>query len=128
MSEGNNNFKRSFDSISYILNPIKYENDNKCFHELGLIGGPIPSEIKGNKTDLESELRGQTRKLGKCDTCRWDSTDEKIIIHSNENNKDRKVDTSLVNLEECQFVKYKPVPLPLGLELTDCPLPPRINK
>ena len=126
----NNDKKFGFDTLSYLLNPIKYENDKKCMHELGLVGGSNINVglIKGDLMDLESDLRGQTRKLGKCDSCRWNPEEKQIKIISNENNKERIINTDLKELRKCQFIKYKSVPLPLGLIKPKCPLPPRINK
>ena len=52
--------------LAYHLNPIKYENCQKCRMELGIIGGSAVSQIKGNLVDLENELRGQRHPMTKC--------------------------------------------------------------
>ena len=52
--------------LEYMLNPIRYENCNKCRMELGTVGGTNVSHIKGNLVDLETDLRGQTRRHTKC--------------------------------------------------------------
>ena len=39
----------------------KYENDKRCHHKLGLVGGVEVGFIQRNLVDLESELRGQNR-------------------------------------------------------------------
>ena len=43
-------YKKTLDQsvgpLSYVLNPIKYENCNKCRMELGLVGGTAVSHIK----------------------------------------------------------------------------------
>ena len=58
-------YKKTLDEsvgpLSYLLNPIKYENCNKCRMELGIVGGSNVSHIRGNLVDLENDLRGQTR-------------------------------------------------------------------
>ena len=63
-------YKKSLDKsvgpLSYVLNPIKYENCNKCRMELGIVGGTAVSQIKGNLVDLENDLRGQTRSASLC--------------------------------------------------------------
>ena len=43
-------------TIQYLLNKIKYEHEQKCRNELGLVGGSNVSRIKGNLVDLESDL------------------------------------------------------------------------
>ena len=45
-----------------------YENANKCRIDLGVVGGSNVSHIKGNLVDLETDLRGQTRRTTKCPT------------------------------------------------------------
>ena len=60
--------QENVNTLSYVLAPIRYENENKCRHQLGFIGGTNVSHIKGNIVDLESELRGQTRLISKCGT------------------------------------------------------------
>ena len=57
---------QSVGPLQYILNPMKYENCNKCRMELGIVGGTAVSHIKGNLVDLETDLRGQTRRTTKC--------------------------------------------------------------
>ena len=63
-------YKKTLDQsvgpLSYVLNPIKYENCNKCRMELGLVGGTAVSQIKGNLVDLENDLRGTTRSASSC--------------------------------------------------------------
>ena len=57
---------QSVGPLEYMLNPIKFENANKCRMELGLLGGTAVSHVKGNLVDLETDLRGQTRRTTKC--------------------------------------------------------------
>ena len=63
-------YKKSLDQsvgpLSYLLNPIKYENCSKCRMELGIVGGTDVSQIKGNLVDLENDLRGATRTASLC--------------------------------------------------------------
>ena len=63
-------YKKTLDQsvgpLSYVLNPIKYENYGKCRMELGLVGGTAVSQIKGNLVDLENDLRGTTRSASLC--------------------------------------------------------------
>lgn len=48
------------DALGYMLDMNKFEHQQKCRHELGLVGGTAVSHSKGNLVDLESDLRGQT--------------------------------------------------------------------
>ena len=57
---------QSVGPLEHLLNPIKYENCQKCRHEFGLLGGPAVSHIKGNLVDLENDLRGATRTASNC--------------------------------------------------------------
>lgn len=59
---------QSTSPLHYLLNPIKYENCNKCSPEFGLLGGPDVSINTNNMVDLESDLSGRTRVLSKA-TC-----------------------------------------------------------
>ena len=42
---------QSVGPLSYVLNPIKYENCNKCRMELGIVGGSQVSQIKVGAPD-----------------------------------------------------------------------------
>ena len=48
--------------LAYMLNPMRYENCNKCRMELGVIGGTGVSHIKGNLVDLETDLKNDVIK------------------------------------------------------------------
>ena len=52
--------------LAYNLDPVRYENCNKCRYELGLLGGPNVSINSGNLVDVESDLSGRTRPLTEC--------------------------------------------------------------
>lgn len=104
--------------LQYHLNPLKYENCNKCRIELGLVSGPATSQIKGNLIDLENELRGQTRLLSRCPAKNY-QPGQKIYTRDN-HNRIREIDTELIHLPSCQMVKYKPIPLPDPIVLDKC--------
>ena len=57
---------QSVGPLEYVLNPMKYENCNKCRMELGLVGGAAVSHVKGNLVDLETVLRGTAIPLSRC--------------------------------------------------------------
>jgi hypothetical protein len=56
----------STSQLNYVLDPSKYYNCNPCRIESNIVAGNDVSIYKGNMVDLESELRGQTRKASKC--------------------------------------------------------------
>lgn len=121
--------KRRSGTIQYLLDPVKYENYNKCRHELGLVGGANVSHIKGNLVDLESDLKGQTRRNSLCSLKKFQPCNDNFIeITSNETNKKRTIDTNLIHLQSCQMINYKPVMLPQDIVKPKCPLPERIYK
>ena len=131
------NIKQSTSQLSYVLNPSKYENCNKCRHELGILGGPTASIVRGNLVDLESDLRLQTRAASQCpdrlyqpqcdgvtrgDQCKQ----KKLVIESPCGNK-REIDTELLHLRPCSMLRYKPVNLPEPMKIEKCP-PPQMNR
>ena len=121
-------YKKSLDestgTLAYVLNPMKYENCNKCRMELGILGGPSVSQIKGNLVDLENDLRGQTRPLSQCPSRKYQPGQPIITTHGC--GEPTKLDTELLHLPSCQMIRYKPIPLPDPLKLDSCP-PPRLQ-
>jgi len=124
---------QSVGPLSYVLNPIKYENCNKCRMELGIVGGTAVSQIKGNLVDLENDLRGSTRTFSLCPdkhyhpNCAHKIGDEcqpkQINLEGKACEKPRSVDTELQHLPPCQMIRYKPVPLPPPMNIQSCPAP-----
>ena len=111
----------SVDPLSYMLNPIKYENCQKCRHELGLVGGTAVSHIKGNLVDLENDLRGATRQSTLCPSRKYaPSKNNNITIAGKSCGKPRTVDTNLQHLPSCQMIRYKPTPLPQPMVVDNC--------
>ena len=108
--------------LAYHINPMKYENCQKCRSELGLLGGPEVSQIKGNLVDLENELRGQTRLNSQCPTTRY-HPDNKLYTKETDLNKAEEINTDLLHLPSCQMVRYKPIPLPDPIVIEHCPAP-----
>lgn len=99
------------------MSPYRYEHQDKCRHQLGVVGGTAVSHVQGNMVDLESELRGQTRYLTKCTTnqARPLAGDEPI-----RNDKTQPIDVAKKHLPSCQFISYKSVPLPPAVNPNKC--------
>jgi hypothetical protein len=109
--------KENVGILSYILSPHRFENENKCRHELGLVAGTAVSHVRGNLVDLESELRGQTRYLTKCAARAARPLEDGVPIT---NDKTAPIDTKMVHLRPCQMISYKSVPMPPSMEVFRC--------
>ena len=115
---------QSVGPLEYILNPMKYENCQKCRHEFGLVGGTNVSHIKGNLVDLENDLRGQTRSNTKCPAKKYAPTEGSVLtVPSNRCNSSRQIDLTPVHLPPCQMLRFPPVPLPGAPNYDNCPAP-----
>lgn len=110
------NLQENVSTLSYILSPINWEHNDKCRHQLGLVGGTSVSHIKGNMVDLDSELRGQTRYISKCGANLYVPTDDGII----KNDKTSPIDTTMLHLPTCQSIMYRSIPLPPKMNLNNC--------
>ena len=112
---------QSVGPLSYVLNPMKYENCNKCRHELGIVGGPSVSQIEGNLVNLESELSGRTRPASRCPAMMYQPTyGDSIQIAGSACNAPLSISTKPRHLPPCQFIRYRPVPLPPKPNLDMC--------
>ena len=119
--------------LEYMLNPIRYENENKCRMELGVIGGTNVSHIKGNLVDLETELKGITRKASNCPFNKYQSPcatgdltncpPQNITIPTSECGQNRTLNTEMLHLPSCQMIRYKPTPLPDPMVVNNCGKP-----
>jgi hypothetical protein len=103
-------------TLSYILSPFRYEHKDKCRHQLGFVGGTNVSHVKGNLVDLDSELRGQTRIISKCQTNLYIPTEDGII----KNDKTQPIDTGKLHLPSCQSIMYRSTPAPPKMNYNRC--------
>ncbi len=111
------NLKENVSILGYMLAPFRYEHEKKCRHELGLIGGTAVSHIQGNMVDLESELRGQTRYLTKCEKGKPKPLEYDPVIS---NDKTKPIETDKKHLPACQMISYRAIPLPPSLNAAQC--------
>ena len=112
-------FAQRMDLNYYIMSGDKYYNDNKCRIEKGIVSGTDVSHISGNIIDLESDLRGITRKashfpgnqhMSKCSIGDINNCQpENILIKGNASTKERTIDTTMKHLNECELIDYKPI-------------------
>lgn len=113
---------QSVSPLSYILDPVKYNNCNKCRMELGIVGGTAVSHVAGNLVDLENDLRGQNRPNTHCPDFKYVPTD-KNFIQGKEYVKPvthPKVDTTMLHLPPCQMINYGDVPSTPKLNTFTC--------
>ena len=120
----------SVDSLGYQLDPIRYENCNKCRMELGVVAGTSVSHIKGNLVDLETDLMGITRKASLCPTKKFQSScatkniancnPNNIVINGSPAQNQSVIDTSKLHLPSCNMVRYKPIPSESRPNLSQC--------
>jgi hypothetical protein len=87
-------------TLNYMLDHSRYENNNRCRHELGLVGGTAVSHNNYNLVDVETELRGQSRSSSLCPSKHYP------------NNKFPISETKL-HLPSCQMIRYKSINLPI---------------
>jgi len=106
----------SVDTLGHILSPYRYEHKDKCMHELGFVGGTAVSHIQGNLVDLDSELRGQTRIITKCNNNQYTPSENGIV----NNDKTTPINTNMTHLPTCQSIMYRSVPLPPPIKINNC--------
>ncbi len=98
--------------LSYVMDPVKYEHNNKCRMELGIVGGTAVSHVTGNLVDLENDLRGANRPTTLCPTYQYLPNDGKTV-QGKEYIKPVEhptVDLTMNHLPSCQMISYGSVP------------------
>ena len=107
---------QSVSPLSYVMDPIQFNNVNKCRMELGIVGGTAVSHISGNLVDLENDLRGQTRTSAQCPSYKYLPNGNSVLPHHADYNKPSvehpALDTTLQHLAPCQMIHYGAVPPP----------------
>ena len=98
---------QSVGPLEYVLNPMKYENCNKCRMELGLVGGTAVSHVKGNLVDLiEDELLLALPFISYHKKEECESLDTKILL-SKSSNKTEEINTESNPFEALRILKDK---------------------
>jgi hypothetical protein len=118
----NSELEQSVAPLSYILDPIRYENCNKCRMEVGIVGGTAVSHISGNLVDLENDLRGQNRPNTHCPSYKY-IPPQGQVIQGKEYIKPvthPAIDISQKHLQPCQMIQYGSVPQAPPLETYRC--------
>ena len=118
----NADLNQSVAPLSYILDPVRFENCQKCRPELGLVGGTAVSHINGNLVDLENDLRGQNRPATKCANYKY-LPPTGNVLQGKEYIKPvqhPEIDLSMKHLRPCQFQNFPAVPGNPQLEVYSC--------
>lgn len=113
---------QSVSPLAYILDPVKYNNCNKCRMEVGIVAGTAVSHVAGNLVDLENDLRGANRPVTHCPDYKYLPAD-KASLQGKEYIKPvnhPKVDTSMLHLPPCQMINYGEVPATPKLPTYQC--------
>ena len=125
-----NELAQSVGSLGWVLDESRFTNNNNSRIEFGIVAGNDVSIIRGNLTDLESELKGQTRLQSKCATLQYlnpcpqgsmnSCQPSQIVIRGNPSNTGRIIDTTPLHLRSSQMFRYTPTALPQGIQMPRC--------
>ena len=102
------NLKESLSVGCYQMYVGKYDNENKCRVDFGIIGGNDVSLYKGNLVDLESDLKGQTRVSSLCPKYKF-MPRCKQSCSSGLPSGPIDCRSELIDLPTCQMICYNPV-------------------
>lgn len=118
----NSELHQSTAPLSYVLDPVRYENCNKCRMELGIVGGTAVSHVAGNLVDLENDLRGQNRPNTHCPSYKYIPPTTNVLQGKEyiKPVEHPQIDTSLRHLPACQMINYGSVPNPPPFEQYSC--------
>jgi hypothetical protein len=118
---------QSVSPMTYIMDPMRYENANKCRIELGTVGGTAVSHVNGNLIDLENNLMGLDRPYTHCSAYKHTPpVPGQPYVQGREYIKPvchPKVDTTMRHLASCQIQSWPGVAAPPQLQPFSCPAP-----
>lgn len=118
----NKYLSQSVNPLGYNLNPIQFENCNKCRMEVGTVGGTAVSHISGNMVDLENDLLGITRPSTKCPSYKHLPNKTNMIKRYEQYKpvSHAPIDTTLNHLAPCQLAGHRSVPLAPPVRTSSC--------
>ena len=120
----NHPFEKSENPQAYDQNAYVYVSNTPSRHILGVVGGNEVSLIKGNRVDLESDLRGITRPNTWCATRKHlpqTQTNDSIERTNPKNNIT--INTTPKHLPTYQMWAYPVTYAPLPMINTTCKMP-----
>jgi hypothetical protein len=115
--------QQSTDPLEYALYTGKFENTAKCRIELGNVGGNGVSLFNGNLVDLESDLRGQTRRTSLCPCSKYSPNCTNPNCKNSKNGipcEEQNCQVPLKHQPSCQMIRYPKVPMPAKPMDTKC--------
>lgn len=117
-------WERSENPQVYAMTQFAYTSPEPRRHELGLVGGNNVSQIAGNMTDLESDLRGITRPNSFAPWKKYQPPMEgETTIDRNTTKGRLLIDKRLVNQPEYQMWAYPAIYAPKKLKTETCGTP-----
>lgn len=118
------NLSQSKSPGNYMLFSGKFYNEKQCRIPKGIVGGNEVSLSKNNLVDLESDLRGQTRRLSDCPSEKYQPrTDMCLKYSSGLPCGCVECQEELINKTECKMFDYNEVALPDGIPQYKCNYP-----
>ena len=114
---------QSTKSFNYNIDPNKFEHNNKCRVEFGLLGGTNVSHTKNNIVDVENELLGITKTNSKCPDFKYLPSNNNILKPSPHYKLKILPELNLdkTHLKPCNFFNYQEVPKEPYLPYDKCP-------
>lgn len=100
----NNRLKQSKNTLDYLIDSCKYNNLNKCSHQIGLNSGAEIKEEKHTLVDIESDLRGQTyyAKLCPVEKYEYNKSNDEVYVKKTDNVNSTPLDT-------CQMFDFRKI-------------------
>ena len=105
--------------LSYTLDVNRYYNYSPCRMEQGIVAGNDVSIYDGNLVDLDSDLKGITRKVTKCPTGQYAPgtiVEGKDTVPCDNNLRECATlkNKRLTHLPTCNIIKYAPKQMEAG--------------
>ena len=106
---------------NYMLFGGKFYNEKQCRIPKGIVGGNEVSLSRNNLVDLESDLRGQTRRLSDCPENKYQPNCDRLssVLPQGSTN----CHEQLQDKQECKMFDYNDVAFPDGIPQYKCNYP-----
>jgi hypothetical protein len=108
----NARLNQSTSILGFIIAPEKYQHDQTCLNNLGLVGGSGQAKSMSSQVDLETELMGRTRTASSCPQYRYTpgSNGEIKDIPHHKLTTMPKIDTNLIPTSNCSINNFENIP------------------
>ena len=114
--------QQSMKSTGFLLDNVKFEHNNQCRAEFGIVAGNDVSQTKASLVDVENDLRGTTRTSNKCVEHQYVPTQSNTLepINYIKCVDNPSLDLNKVHLKSCNFFDYQEVPKEPKLQFDRC--------